>query len=166
MKMQLKNSTQKIIYSSSCNDKQFVNCFVLQNIHEMYCNEFYIKLCGHGDYQITCWEYHGNVEFTHSQPVNKFINLFGTTIIYDKRNTIIYDGNKYRYQLKHNWSNEPLKNIYNQNIKPHKIIFEKIFNTNHLESDIKYFIINNDGNCVQIIFQVCNKNYFVELITS
>jgi len=160
------NYTINKIYSSSIDDENFNNCFLLDNILDMYETKFYIKLDGGGDYQIKIFKYFGDINFTESKEVKDFINLFGKAIVYDENKTIIYDGDKYHYRLKEEWTNKPLKNIYYNDINPCKLVFSKIFNIDCSDNKINYFVIYNNGNCIQIIFEVGNNKFFIKRITS
>ena len=92
------NYIGNLIYLSSAEDEEFINCFILDNIIDTYNNDFYIKLCAGGDYNIKIFEYYDDIELTNTNSVGDFINLFGKTIIYDKKK-IIYDGYKYQYKI-------------------------------------------------------------------
>ena len=146
--------------------ENFNNCFLLDNILDIYDTKFYVKLDGSGDYQIEIFKYFGDINFTESKEVKDFINLFGKAIVYDENKTIIYDGDKYHYKLKEEWTNKPLKNIYYNDVNQYKLIFKKIFNVDSLNDKINYFVIYNNGNCIQIIFEVGNDKFFIKRITS
>ena len=47
--------------NANLNDENFNNCFLLDNILDMYDTKFYVKLDGCGDYQIKIFKYFGNI---------------------------------------------------------------------------------------------------------